>query len=164
MKETVCLVSLGCPKNLVDSEVILGLLSKRDIFSPRILRKPISSSSTPAPLSRMRQRKRSRPFFTSPIIRRKAIAVFSSSPDAFPSAMERFSKKNYPRWTSSLGLEIFKNFLRSFRRNRRPRASSPDPPFSMMKRPLESSRLLLSSPILRSRRAAPMPAPSARCR
>lgn len=29
MKETVCLVSLGCPKNLVDSEVILGLLSKK---------------------------------------------------------------------------------------------------------------------------------------
>jgi ribosomal protein S12 methylthiotransferase len=28
MKETVCLVSLGCPKNLVDSEVILGRLSK----------------------------------------------------------------------------------------------------------------------------------------
>jgi ribosomal protein S12 methylthiotransferase len=28
MKQTVCLVSLGCPKNLVDSEVILGLLSK----------------------------------------------------------------------------------------------------------------------------------------
>ncbi len=28
MKERVCLVSLGCPKNLVDSEVILGLLSK----------------------------------------------------------------------------------------------------------------------------------------
>ena len=28
MEETVCLVSLGCPKNLVDSEVILGLLSK----------------------------------------------------------------------------------------------------------------------------------------
>jgi ribosomal protein S12 methylthiotransferase len=28
MKETVCLVSLGCPKNLVDSEVILGLLLK----------------------------------------------------------------------------------------------------------------------------------------
>ena len=28
MKETVCLVSLGCPKNLVDSEVILGLLSE----------------------------------------------------------------------------------------------------------------------------------------
>lgn len=27
-KEAVCLVSLGCPKNLVDSEVILGLLSK----------------------------------------------------------------------------------------------------------------------------------------
>ncbi|MCX8118820.1 MAG: 30S ribosomal protein S12 methylthiotransferase RimO [Desulfobacterota bacterium] len=28
MKETVCLVSLGCPKNLVDSEVTVGLLSK----------------------------------------------------------------------------------------------------------------------------------------
>ena len=28
MKKTLCLVSLGCPKNLVDSEVILGLLSK----------------------------------------------------------------------------------------------------------------------------------------
>jgi ribosomal protein S12 methylthiotransferase len=28
MKESVCLVSLGCPKNLVDSEVTLGLLSK----------------------------------------------------------------------------------------------------------------------------------------
>lgn len=28
MEETACLVSLGCPKNLVDSEVILGLLSK----------------------------------------------------------------------------------------------------------------------------------------
>ena len=28
MQESVCLVSLGCPKNLVDSEVILGLLSK----------------------------------------------------------------------------------------------------------------------------------------
>jgi ribosomal protein S12 methylthiotransferase len=28
MKETICLASLGCPKNLVDSEVILGLLSK----------------------------------------------------------------------------------------------------------------------------------------
>ncbi len=28
MKQTVCLISLGCPKNLVDSEVILGLLSK----------------------------------------------------------------------------------------------------------------------------------------
>ncbi len=28
MKETVCLVSLGCPKNLVDSEVMLGLLSE----------------------------------------------------------------------------------------------------------------------------------------
>ena len=27
MKETVCLISLGCPKNQVDSEVILGLLS-----------------------------------------------------------------------------------------------------------------------------------------
>jgi ribosomal protein S12 methylthiotransferase len=30
MKETVCLVSLGCPKNLVDSEVILGLLSREE--------------------------------------------------------------------------------------------------------------------------------------
>jgi ribosomal protein S12 methylthiotransferase len=29
MKETVCLVSLGCHKNLVDSEVILGLLSQK---------------------------------------------------------------------------------------------------------------------------------------
>jgi len=29
MKETICLVSLGCAKNLVDSEVILGLLSKK---------------------------------------------------------------------------------------------------------------------------------------
>lgn len=29
MKERVCLVSLGCPKNLVDSEVILGLLTKK---------------------------------------------------------------------------------------------------------------------------------------
>jgi len=29
MKKTLCLVSLGCPKNLVDSEVILGLLSKQ---------------------------------------------------------------------------------------------------------------------------------------
>lgn len=28
MKASVCLVSLGCPKNLVDSEVILGLLSR----------------------------------------------------------------------------------------------------------------------------------------
>src|SRR5512135_3591464 len=28
IKETACLVSLGCPKNLVDSEVMLGLLSK----------------------------------------------------------------------------------------------------------------------------------------
>jgi ribosomal protein S12 methylthiotransferase len=28
MKKTVCLVSLGCPKNLVDSEVMLGLLSR----------------------------------------------------------------------------------------------------------------------------------------
>ena len=28
MEKTVCLVSLGCPKNLVDSEVILGLLSE----------------------------------------------------------------------------------------------------------------------------------------
>lgn len=28
MKERVCLVSLGCPKNLVDSEVILGLLTR----------------------------------------------------------------------------------------------------------------------------------------
>ena len=28
MKQSVCLVSLGCPKNLVDSEVILGLLSE----------------------------------------------------------------------------------------------------------------------------------------
>jgi len=28
MKETVSLISLGCPKNLVDSEVMLGLLSK----------------------------------------------------------------------------------------------------------------------------------------
>jgi len=28
MKESVCLISLGCPKNLVDSEVTLGLLSK----------------------------------------------------------------------------------------------------------------------------------------
>ena len=28
MKDTVCLVSLGCSKNLVDSEVILGLLSR----------------------------------------------------------------------------------------------------------------------------------------
>jgi ribosomal protein S12 methylthiotransferase len=32
MKETVCLVSLGCHKNLVDSEVILGLLSKEGYF------------------------------------------------------------------------------------------------------------------------------------
>jgi len=28
MKETVCMISLGCPKNLVDSEVMLGLLAK----------------------------------------------------------------------------------------------------------------------------------------
>jgi len=27
MKDTVCLISLGCPKNLVDSEVMLGLLA-----------------------------------------------------------------------------------------------------------------------------------------
>ncbi len=32
MQETVCLVSLGCPKNLVDSEVILGLLSREGYF------------------------------------------------------------------------------------------------------------------------------------
>jgi ribosomal protein S12 methylthiotransferase len=29
MKETVCVTTLGCPKNLVDSEVILGLLTKQ---------------------------------------------------------------------------------------------------------------------------------------
>jgi len=29
MREKICLVSLGCPKNLVDSEVILGLLDKK---------------------------------------------------------------------------------------------------------------------------------------
>ena len=28
VRESVCLISLGCPKNLVDSEVLLGLLSK----------------------------------------------------------------------------------------------------------------------------------------
>jgi ribosomal protein S12 methylthiotransferase len=28
MKESVCLISLGCPKNQVDAEVILGLLSR----------------------------------------------------------------------------------------------------------------------------------------
>src|SRR4030066_520799 len=28
MEQTVCLASLGCPKNLVDSEVTLGLLAK----------------------------------------------------------------------------------------------------------------------------------------
>ena len=28
MSKTICLISLGCHKNLVDSEVILGLLSK----------------------------------------------------------------------------------------------------------------------------------------
>ncbi len=33
MEKTVCLVSLGCPKNLVDSEVILGLLSKEGYTS-----------------------------------------------------------------------------------------------------------------------------------
>ncbi|MGQ9636783.1 MAG: 30S ribosomal protein S12 methylthiotransferase RimO [Thermodesulfobacteriota bacterium] len=32
MQERVCLVSLGCPKNLVDSEIILGLLSKAGYF------------------------------------------------------------------------------------------------------------------------------------
>jgi ribosomal protein S12 methylthiotransferase len=32
MKEKVCLVSLGCHKNLVDSEVILGLLSEEGYF------------------------------------------------------------------------------------------------------------------------------------
>ncbi len=39
MKETVCLVSLGCPKNLVDSEVMLGLLSKEGIPLPETLRR-----------------------------------------------------------------------------------------------------------------------------
>ena len=56
-KQKVSMVSLGCPKNLVDAEVMLGFLAGKDMRSPPTRRMPISSSSTPAPSSRRPSRR-----------------------------------------------------------------------------------------------------------
>ena len=47
-KGTVSFVSLGCPKNLVDSERMLGLLALDGYVLVPEGRKPTWSSSTPA--------------------------------------------------------------------------------------------------------------------
>ena len=57
------LISLGCPKNLVDSEVMLGLAQqRRPRAHRRRRRRPTCSSSTPARSSIRPSRNRSTPF------------------------------------------------------------------------------------------------------
>jgi len=56
------MVSLGCPKNLVDSEVMLGLAQQSGHQLTRDAATPTCSSSTPAPSSTRRSRNRSTRF------------------------------------------------------------------------------------------------------
>ena len=47
-KKKLNLISLGCAKNLVDSEILLGGLKKQVSRLPKILKKQKQSSSIPA--------------------------------------------------------------------------------------------------------------------
>ena len=59
----VGMVSLGCAKNLVDSEVMLGLLARAGLRAdPAIRRRRMSWWSIHAPLLVLRKKSRSRPF------------------------------------------------------------------------------------------------------
>jgi len=84
-KYNVSLVSLGCPKNLVDAEVMLGHLpanrfaivtddSQADIIVVNTCAFIREAQETPAPLSGKPRKNRSKRFSKSPITRKTAAA------------------------------------------------------------------------------------------
>ena len=98
------LISLGCPKNLVDSEVMLGLAQRgRPRADERRRRPPTCSSSTPAPSSIRRSRNRSTPFSRWRSSRRTAPAAGWSSPAAWPSGIATSCKAEIPEIDAVLG-------------------------------------------------------------
>ena len=80
-------VSLGCPKNLVDSEVMMGLSQEGGHTLTPNPPMPTCSSSTPARSSTRRKKNRSTPSSSSPSSRRTVTASASSSPAAWASAI-----------------------------------------------------------------------------
>ncbi len=114
MKETVCLVSLGCPKNLVDSEVILGLLSKEgyslttDPLRAEIL--IVNTCSFIEDATKEAIENLSKILFNSPILKKKVVVVFSLFLDASLNDMGKFWKRNCRKWITSLAPETSKTF------------------------------------------------------
>jgi len=73
MKETICLVSLGCPKNLVDAEVILGLLARKGYLLTTDPKEAEILIVNTCSSSRRQQKRRSKRFFVSASIRRRKV-------------------------------------------------------------------------------------------
>ena len=96
-------VSLGCPKNLVDSEVMLGWPSRPGTRSPPTRRAPTCWSSTPAPSSTAPSRSRSTPSSRWPSSRSTAAGRGSSSPAAWPSGIATSCRTEIPEIDAVLG-------------------------------------------------------------
>jgi ribosomal protein S12 methylthiotransferase len=129
MKETVSLVSLGCPKNLVDSEVILGLLSKAGYsIVPRPSDAEIiivntcsfiqdatkEAIETILQLSRYKERGRSR-----------LLVVSGCLPQRYGRSLE----EEFPEVDFFVGTGDFQNLPEILSRKQKPRSFLSKPPF-----------------------------------
>ena len=169
MKETVCLVSLGCPKNLVDSEVMLGLLSRAgyllttDPSKAEILIVNTCSFiqdasqeaiDTVLDLSRYKKDGRCR-----------CLIVSGCLPQRYGKALE----KELPEVDLFIGTGSFQKLPQILAqeippRNLKKRVISVRLSFSMMKKRRESSRRLPSPPTSKLRKDVRNSVPFARCR
>ena len=142
MKETVCLVSLGCPKNLVDSEVILGLLSKEghpitiDRSKAEIIIVNTCSFIKDAAQEAIETILQLIPY------KRKGRCRLLIVSGCLPQRYGRTLEEELPGWTSSSAQDPFKRFHSSSHREERERAFSPGRPFSITTRRPGSSPLL----------------------
>ena len=124
------MATLGCPKNRVDSEVMLGTLGARGYrLVQRARPRPRSSWSTPARSSDRRSRSRSTPSSSWPSSRRPASARRWWSPAACPSATAPSWRRRCPRSTTSSAPAAYVQIGDLLAAEAAPRQVIPDPDY-----------------------------------
>ena len=113
MNETVCLVSLGCAKNLVDSEVMLGLLSKAGYHLTTDPSKAEIIVVNTCSFIQDATKEAIDTILQSPVTRGKASAAASLFQDACPNVTGKPWRRNFQRWISSSAPGTSETFLRS---------------------------------------------------
>ena len=101
----VGMISLGCPKNLVDSEIMLGQLREEsEVEITTISMRRTSSSSTPAASSTRPSRSRSTRSSRSPSARARGCSGWSS-PAAWCRSTAPICSRPFRRSTAFVGLD-----------------------------------------------------------